>query len=285
MVLGGLLGLVVAPESAMAAHRKQASQHADSHGAKHPGKAPAKQVSGENAKPRNTRSRLDAVIDISHQTNVRDFSLARQKSNIIGVIHKATEGGDWKDPMYARRRAEAEAAGMLWGAYHFGTRQYSGDDQAELFLKVAKPGPNTLIALDFEQNDGNPGNSMRLRQAEDFVKAIHAATGRFPLIYTNQAWADGKPVGDAARSLGATVTERSVLALCPLWLADYRSEPQVPKAWKGRGWHFWQYAGDTDNGGPRGHRVRGVWGIETCDRNIFRGDASDLQRFWKAGTV
>jgi len=74
-----------------------------------------------------------------------------------------------------------------------------------------------------------------------------------------------------------------VLALCPLWLADYRSEPQVPHAWKGKGWHFWQYAGDAGDGGPRGHRVRGVWGIESCDRNIFKGDMADLQKFWKAG--
>jgi lysozyme len=229
------------------------------------------------------RTRLDAVIDISHQSNVHDFLAAHKRSNILGVIHKATEGGDWKDPLYHKRRAQAEAAGLLWGAYHFGTRQYSGTDQADLFLTYAKPGPHTLIALDFEQNDGNPANSIRLRQAEDFVKAIHGETGRFPLIYTNQAWADGHAVGDSARSLGASVSEKSVLALCPLWLADYRSEPQVPHAWKGKGWHFWQYAGDTGDGGPRGRRVRGVWGIESCDRNIFKGDMADLQKFWKAG--
>jgi len=265
MLLGGLLGLVAVPAPAFANRPK------------------AQLNSKASSKPRAVRTRLDAVIDISHQTTVRDFQLARQKSNIIGVIHKATEGGDWRDPLYAKRRAQAEAAGMLWGAYHFGTREYSGTAQAELFLSVVKPGPQTLMALDFEHNDGNSANSMRLRQAEDFVKTVHAATGRLPMIYTNQAWADGQEVGDSARSLGAAVSEKSVLALCPLWLADYRSEPQTPRAWKGRGWHFWQYAGDTDNGGPRGHRVRGVWGIESCDRNFFRGDLADLQKFWKAG--
>jgi len=250
MFLGGMAGLLAVPGEALA------------------------------AKP---RSRLDAVIDISHLSNVHDFDAARKKSNIMGVIHKATEGGDWKDPLYHKRRAQAEAAGMLWGAYHFGTRQYSGDEQAKLFLSYAKPGPGTLIALDFEQNEGNPANSMRLKQAEDFVKAIHAATGRFPVIYTTEFWADGKPMGSAGRGLGATVTEKSVLALCPLWLADYRSEPQVPRAWRGKGWHFWQYAGDADSYGPRSHRTRGVWGIESCDRNIFKGDAQDLHKFWKAG--
>ena len=40
---------------------------------------------------------LDAVIDISHNVRVSDFNAVR-KSEILAVIHKATEGGDWVDP-------------------------------------------------------------------------------------------------------------------------------------------------------------------------------------------
>jgi len=225
--------------------------------------------------------KLDAVIDICHNTVVSDFNVLRKKSNILGVIHKASEGGDFRDPLYTKRRAQAEAAGLLWGAYHFGTHQYSGADQAKMFLSVAKPGPTTLMALDLEFNDGNPANTMQLRQAEDFVQTVLAATGRHPLIYTNQAWADGKPMGGGKRSLGGGVNERSILAHCPLWLADYRSEPTLPRAWKGKGWHFWQYAGDTDQGGPRAKRTRAVPGVDSCDRNMFRGDAATLRRFWE----
>lgn len=225
--------------------------------------------------------KLDAVIDISHMTTVSDFSLARKRSNILGVIHKASEGGDFRDPLYAKRRAQAEAAGLLWGAYHFGTHQYSGAQQASLFLSAAKPGPATLLALDLEFNEGNPSNTMQLKQAEDFVQAVFAATNRHPLIYISSSWADGKPMGNGKRSLGGGVTERSILSHCPLWLADYRSEPQLPRAWRGKGWHFWQYAGDTEDGGPRGRRVRSVSGVERCDRNLFRGDAAALSRFWK----
>jgi lysozyme len=64
---------------------------------------------------------LDAVIDLSHNVKVDDFAAVR-RSNILAVVHKATEGGDWIDPSYAGRRRQAEAAGLLWGAYHFGTR-------------------------------------------------------------------------------------------------------------------------------------------------------------------
>jgi lysozyme len=225
--------------------------------------------------------KLDAVIDISHMTTVSDFSLARKKSHILGVVHKASEGGDWRDPLYAKRRLEADAAGLLWGAYHFGTHQYSGAQQAANFLGAARPGPTTLMALDLEFNDQNPSNTMQLRQAEDFVRTVLDATGRHPLIYTNAAWADGKPAGDSGRSLGGRVTDRSILVHCPLWLADYRLEPQVPAAWRQKGWHLWQYAGDTEDGGPRGRRVRSVWGVQRCDRNLFRGDAAALARFWK----
>jgi len=226
-------------------------------------------------------AKLDAVIDISHMTTVHDFMLARKRSNILGVIHKASEGGDWRDPMYAKRRSQAEAAGLLWGAYHYGTHQHSGVDQALMFLASARPGPTTLMALDFEFNDQNPSNTMRLRQAEDFVRAVLDATGRRPLIYTNASWADGEPMGNPRHSLGGAVTEHSILASCPLWLADYRTEPQLPGAWSAKGWHFWQYAGDTENGGPRGARARSVSGVDSCDRNIFKGDAATLRNFWQ----
>ncbi len=255
MVLAGLLSITAAPMAAAATKPRApaAARHA---------------------------SRLDAVIDISHNTTVSDFSLARKRSNILGVIHKASEGGDWRDPLYAKRRHQAEAAGMLWGAYHFGTHQHSGVDQALMFLATARPGPTTLMALDLEFNDQNPANTMKLRQAEDFVHTVHEATGRYPMIYTTAAWADGEPA-DGGHRLGGRITGKSVIARCPLWLADYRSEPQLPEAWKSKGWHFWQYAGDTEDGGPRGKRVRSVWGIERCDRNLFRGDVATLHRFWQ----
>src|SRR5206468_3174803 len=57
---------------------------------------------------------LDAVIDISRFVTVSDFRKVRQ-SNILGVIHKATEGADYADTACAARRPAAEAAGLLWG--------------------------------------------------------------------------------------------------------------------------------------------------------------------------
>ena len=47
------------------------------------------------------------MIDISHSVTVSDFAAVR-RSGILGVIHKATEGGDWIDPSYAVRQPQAE---------------------------------------------------------------------------------------------------------------------------------------------------------------------------------
>jgi lysozyme len=228
--------------------------------------------------------RLDAVIDISHRVAVSDFALVR-RSQILAVVHKASEGGDWVDPLYAVRRRQAEAAGLLWGAYHFGTHQYSGAEQAAAFIAAAQPDPATLIALDFEPNEQHPANTMELAQAEAFVHAVHDRTGRLPLVYTHPIWANGGPYGRAGVSLGAAISPRSILARCDLWLADYRDGPETPLAWADRGWRMWQYSGDDpgDPDGPYGAPHRPVAGVDYCDRNLFIGDPPALYRFWKGG--
>jgi lysozyme len=227
---------------------------------------------------------IDAVIDISHSVKVSDFGAARERSNILGVLHKATEGGDWQDPAYGERRVHATGAGLLWGAYHFGTRQYSGADQAKNFLATAQPGPDTLLALDLELNERIPANTMSLHQAEEFVATVAAITGRLPLVYTHPSWADGHKTGPGGRCLGSAITPQSILAQCDLWLADYRGRPQLPIAWAGKGWRIWQYAGEGSRPtGPADSPVRGVSGVERCDRNLFFGDTGTLTAYWRSG--
>jgi lysozyme len=225
---------------------------------------------------------LDAVIDISHLNRVGDLAAARTWSGILGVIHKATEGVGWVDSAYAERRAAASAAGMLWGAYHFGTREYSGAEQAAAFLATAQPGPDTLAVLDLELNELNPANSMDLGRAEEFVALVQRVTGRLPLLYVHPAWADGESMGGRGRSLDGMITPGSILAACELWLADYRAQPELPTAWTGRGWRMWQYAGDTPGrgGGPFRGWAGSVAGIDRCDRSVFAGTAEQLVRFW-----
>lgn len=221
---------------------------------------------------------LNAVIDLHHANTVKSFAAARESSGVLAVIHKASEG-DWQDPRYEERRAEALAAGLLWGAYHFGTRQHPGRDQARMFLAAARPDPATLLVLDLEANVRAPGNSMRLDAAEAFVREIADTTGRLPLLYTHPAWADGEAM--SGQSLGGAVEPGSILAACDLWLADYRYEPELPRAWEAKGWRLWQYAGDDAvNGGPFRDRSRSVRGVERCDRSVFAGGRDQLYGWW-----
>lgn len=163
---------------------------------------------------------LDAVIDISRSVTVTDFRQVRA-SGMRAVIHKATEGGDYVDSACAARRPQVEATGLLWGTYHYGTGQTPGAQQAAFFLHMSRPGPRTLLSLHLEANENNRSNSMRLEQAEAFVRAVAEATGRLPLVYVHLTWANGDPLPNSGLSLGARITRDSILARCGLWVADY----------------------------------------------------------------
>lgn len=203
----------------------------------------------------------NTVIDISHHNGKVDFAKAA-KAGITGVFHKATQGTGYTDPTYAANRAAAKAAGINWGAYHFGTGS-DGVEQAEYFLSAVKPDGGDLLVLDFENNLQGP--SMTLEEARAFVTHVQQHTGRWPGLYS------GHYVKDLLHG-----TSDPVLGQCWFWLAQYGNTAVVPPNWKS--WTFWQY---TDGGiGPEPHSVDGVG---RCDRDKFNGSASKLAQFWKSG--
>jgi len=118
---------------------------------------------------------LNVVIDLSHYNPVTSFQEVQQ-AGIVGVIHKATEGTNWTDSTYAGRKPQALAAGLWWGAYHFGTDS-DGVKQAINFLNVVGDASGTLIALDFESNP--TGSSMSLEEAR-FHHSGQARYGPLP---------------------------------------------------------------------------------------------------------
>src|SRR6185312_2615742 len=246
-----------------------------------PAEYPPAQYPVAPAPPSRATQGLDAVIDLSGHTTVSDFRLVRT-SNVLAVIHKASEGDFYADPLCAARRPQAEAAGLLWGAYHFGKGDSPGAQQAAFFLDSSQPGPSTILALDLEANEGDPSNSMTLEQAEAFVQAVASATGRLPLVYVHPTWANGDPL-PSGLSFGARITPDSILARCGLWVADYHDSPEIPLAWATNGWRLWQYAGDQYAGRRARGRTRIVQGLDRCDRNLFNGDAAALHRFWTTG--
>ena len=199
------------------------------------------------------------VFDLSHfngRVDLADAYTAGQR----GVIHKASEGAGYVDPMYAATRTQAAAAGLLWGAYHFGI---GGDPvaQATHFLATAKPDGNTLLVLDLESNPD--GSSMSMDEAGQFVSKVQQKTGIWPGLY------GGSYVREQMGEHADTA-----LGQCWFWLAEYGPTAHVPANWKD--WTLWQY---TDGHVDSPHSISGVG---DCDRNRFNGDEQQLLAFWKS---
>ena len=202
---------------------------------------------------------VNAIIDLSHWNTVTSFSAVRS-GGITAVVHKATQGLQYVDPTYVSRRTAAMAAGLWWGAYHFGT----GDDpvaQAAHFLSTVQPDGKTLLVLDLERNSNGP--SMNRLQAEAFVTTVQQKLGRWPMLYTG-SWYLNEIM---------TSSQQTPLSNCPLWIASYQTTPALPAQWKS--WTIWQY---TD--GQHGPQPWTTPGVTNCDRDQFNGTPDDMATFW-----
>jgi len=195
------------------------------------------------------------VLDISHHNEVASWSAIRA-AGIIGIIHKASEGNYNVDETYTSRRNEAMRAGLLWGAYHF-MRPGSQQEQAEWFIKAAKPGPNDLICADYEDDE------MDLNDLQAFLQAVEGLTGRKAVIYSGHLIKEG-------------VGEKHIpwLADHQLWIAQYTdaSQPEWPKATWPK-YMLWQF---TDTGA-----APGVSGNVDC--NSTQMSEQELRSAWSGG--
>lgn len=199
---------------------------------------------------------FDGILDINHNVDV-DLAAA-QSAGIVAVIHKATEGATYQDPMYATARAQAQQLGLLWGAYHFGTAA-DVDQQIANFAATAQVGAADLVVLDYETNSGN---QMTLDQAQQFVTAWQQQYGYLPIIY-----------GSSLLTAAAQQNPSTILGQCGLWIAEYSdvSEPNIPSIFST--WLLWQF---TDGTVPQPYLTAGV----ACDRSRFNGSEPELKAAW-----
>ncbi len=223
------------------------------------------------------------VLNLSHYDMMRPDFAAMKREGIIGVIHEATYPRLERDAKYLDRQMGALQAGLLWGAYHYAD---ATDPvlQADHFLSVvsgawaqagsAARSPGVLLVLDFEKNGHYPGGTMRADQAVAFVERIRQRTGVYPGIYSGEYH-----LRQVLNSPKVSTAQRSALTNCWLWIANYHKEPQATAPWSF--WSLWQYCGDGKCGLPRSSYPIGVANIKKAERNIFRGNQSDLQEFWQ----
>jgi GH25 family lysozyme M1 (1,4-beta-N-acetylmuramidase) len=203
------------------------------------------------------------VIDLSHYDPAEDYAKVKAEG-VVGIIYKATQGSSYTDPTYCDQRKAALAAGLKWGAYHFG----DGSDpltQAANFLAFAQVDDSTVFCLDYEDNGDN---TMALGQAQLFVRAVEFVLERPGqcVLYS------GNLIKEDLSGPNRFWNSRR------LWLADYNDEPALPAGYSS--YWLWQY---TDGGyGPEAHTVAGCdsGGID-CDH--YDGDPEDLAAEWASG--
>jgi len=202
---------------------------------------------------------IDAVIDVSHYDDTPNWTEVAA-AGIAGIIHKATQGSTYVDPTFTTARAAVPAAGMLWGAYHFGTGDEEGSAQAQFFLDTVQPDAHTLCAIDFEPNPS--GTSMTLDHLFGWIETVQAATGRPPIVYG----------GNSLLFPLIGTNTHPTLAACPLWVAEYTSasEPSGIPSQIWTTWTLWQY---TESGSVNGISV-------AVDRERYIGTLEELLASW-----
>lgn len=207
------------------------------------------------------------VVDLCHFDAVTDFGAAKA-AGVAGVIHKASQGAHYRDPAYAARRPQAIAAGLLWGAYHFGTSA-PVPQQIDNFLAAAAPEATTLLALDYEPNGDD---TMSLAQARQFLADIGDKVGRAPALYGGSL---------IKQTLGNRVDD--FFAGHRLWLSEYCRQPVLPASWQN--YWLWQYSDGT--AGPPPRSVAGIPGNAAgeIDCNTFAGTADQLAAQWSGPVV
>jgi lysozyme len=195
-------------------------------------------------------------VDVSHWDGSINWSQAHG-DGIDFTIAKATEAADYTDDTFAANRQNAEAAGVVFGAYHFFRANVDPTEQANYFLGVIGSVEAGEISptLDLETTDGMGASTIASRAAT-FLQVVQQQTGRVPMLYTSPSFYTG--------TLGAPAS----LAPYLLWIANWEVNcPDVPSAWSD--WTVWQSA---DNG-----TVAGIPTTNNTDLDEFDGTVEELQ--------
>lgn len=187
-----------------------------------------------------TPNRVDGA-DISHHQDGKLDLAASRKAGLKFLYHKVSEGNTYVDPNYARRRAEADAAGISFGGYHF-ARPEKGDAETEAkhFIENLKPKPgDALPVLDLEVAGGLTQDQL-WTWANTFVSTVKKLTGFDVIVY------------------GPYFADRKVPWL--RWVPRYNNTNTPPTG----PWDIWQFS-DGAYGIPRSFP-----GLGAVDLNTFR---------------
>lgn len=191
-------------------------------------------------------------IDVSHHQGAIDWPEVANDAVVFAYL-KATEGGDFRDRMFARNWREARAAGIAVGAYHFFTFCRPGADQASNFLAVVQVEADALppaVDLEFGGNCGRvPDGATMRRELDAFLSPVEAAYGKPALLYVTPEF---------------LAAYRAHLPRRALWRRSILRAPDDVAPWR-----LWQYHN-------RG-RIDGIDG--PVDLNVFAADRAQYERW------
>ena len=195
-------------------------------------------------------------VDVSSYQGDVDWPVLAGQGVDFAFI-KATEGSGMQDRCFAQNWADAQAAGVRVGAYHFFSYDSPGETQADNFITQV---PVTAGALPPVVDIEFYGDKLQNLPERADVKAVLD-----PLLARLEAHYGQKPI--------LYVTYRSYALYIrgeyqdyPLWVTRPILAPLE------KDWTFWQYSHSAELEGYRGSEGR-------IDLNVFRGTAEEFRQF------
>ncbi len=182
--------------------------------------------------PQNVHKQLGSAaakslrgVDLSHYDGAVDFKQL-QAAGIDFVFLKATQGTGYVDPTYQSHITAVKATSLLHGAYHFFEPKSDPESQANHFISQVKNSGNTLPpVLDIEITQDQSADAIKAG-VKVWLELVEEALGCKPMLYSyGDFWQE---------NLGAEFNDYA------FWLADYASQPTVPKGLEN--WRLWQYS-------------------------------------------
>jgi lysozyme len=182
-------------------------------------------------------------VDVSHHQGEIDWAVVRSHDVSFAYI-KATEGGDFVDPLFERNWREAARAGIVRGAYHFFSLCRDPETQAQNFLRTVPMDPSALPAVVDLEFGGNcakrPSDTSVCGDVQRFVERVEAGTGRPTILYVTDEFLSAYETCLPKRSL---------------WVRAILLSPS-------HSWVLWQFANRA--------RVSGIAG--PVDLDVFQAD-------------
>lgn len=174
------------------------------------------------------------------------------------VYIRATEGATVKDRLYGEHKLQASRHFIPHGSYHLmAFTSSSVQSQIDNFLKTTNncEGDELPPVLDLESGQAKQAGKVKvMKMVMQWLKAVEKATGRKPIIYTNDRFAN--KYLDMHKLKGYTI-----------WKASYGQNGKHEKKEPLKPYDIWQF---THHGVAQG--------ISPVDINVYRGSVKEFNK-------